>query len=86
MARDQTRFRLRPITAALVALGVVFIVIAIVYFTTAASSLPSFLPGHQAGLSRHHTKHGLAMIALALLSWIGAWFSTAPGKSPGPTE
>jgi hypothetical protein len=83
MAPDQTRFRLRPITAALVALGVVFIVLAVVYFTTAASSLPSFMPGHQAGSSHHHTKHGLVMIALAVLSWIGAWFSTAPGRTPG---
>jgi hypothetical protein len=85
MALDQTRFRLRPLTAVLIAVGIVFIILAIVYFTTAASSLPSFMPGHQAGLSHHHTKHGLAMIALAVLAWIGAWFSTAPGKTPRDT-
>jgi hypothetical protein len=83
MAMDQTRFRLRPLTALLIALGVLFIVLAIVYFTTAASSLPSFIPGHQAGLSRHHVTHGVAMVGLAVLAWIGAWFSTAPGKNAG---
>jgi hypothetical protein len=59
---------------------VLLVVLAVVYFTTAASSLPSVLPGHQAGSTRHHTKHGIAMLGLAVLAWIGAWFSTSPAQ------
>ena len=34
-----------------VILGVIFVGIAIVYWTTDAGSLPSFFPGHEAGSS-----------------------------------
>ena len=64
----------------LVALGLVFVAIAVIYVAKTASDLPSFFPGHQGGSTKHHTKHAVAMIGLALLSWIGAWFSTAPSK------
>jgi hypothetical protein len=47
-----------------------------VYLVKTAAQLPSFFPGHQAGDAHHHTKHALAAFALALVSWIGAWFST----------
>ena len=72
------RVQFKPSTALLLVVGVLFVVLAVVYFTTAASSLPSVLPGHQAGSTRHHTKHGIAMLGLAVLAWIGAWFSTSP--------
>jgi hypothetical protein len=78
---SRPKLQFRPLTAVLLAAGVVFIILAVVYFTTAASSLPSVLPGHQAGSTRHHTKHGIAMVALAVLALIGAWFSTAPATS-----
>jgi hypothetical protein len=77
MTPTQTRFRFRPLTGVLVVVGVAFVALAVVYFTTNAASLPSFLPGHTAGLLRHHTKHGVVMLGLAVLSWIGAWFSTS---------
>ena len=81
---DRTKVQIRPLTALLLALGVVFVGLAIVYFTTTASGLPSVLPGHQAGSNHHHTKHGIAMLGLALLAWIGAWFTTSPsGTKPG---
>jgi hypothetical protein len=77
-----TDIKVRPLTIALLVLGVLFVIVAIVYFTKTADGLPSFLPGHQAGLTKHHTKHGIAMLGLAVLSWVGAWFSTA---SPSPS-
>ncbi len=52
---------------------VVFVVLAVVYFTRTAQDLPAFLPGHQAGLTRHHTKHGIAMLGLAVLAVICGW-------------
>ncbi len=63
-------------TLTLVACGVVallFVALAVLYFTTAAQDLPAFLPGHQAGLTRHHTKHGIAMLGLAVLAVVGGW-------------
>jgi hypothetical protein len=57
----------------LILLGVVFVILAIVYFTTTAGDLPSLMPGHESGSSTHHVKHGIAMLVLALLSWLGAW-------------
>jgi hypothetical protein len=76
------RIKFRPLTAVCLLAAVVFVLIAVVYFTKTAGGLPSFFPGHQAGSTHHHTKHGIAMIGLALLALIGAWFSTAPGAGP----
>ncbi len=53
--------------------ALVFVALAVVYFTSAAQDLPAFLPGHQAGLTRHHTKHGIAMLGLAVLAVIAGW-------------
>ena len=64
------------VTAGLIALGVIFAVLGVVYLARTAAQLPAFLPGHQAGSAHHHTKHGLAAFALAILSWAGAWFTT----------
>jgi amino acid permease len=65
----------RLITALLLALAVASVVLAIVYFSTAAKDLPSFLPGHQAGLTRHHAKHGIGALALAVVLAVSAYFS-----------
>ena len=73
--------RIRPLTIVLLVLAVIFVAGGIVYFTTAAKDLPSFVPGHAAHSTHHHIKHGLAMIVLALLALGAAWFTTAPEKS-----
>ena len=52
--------RLLALAAAVV--GVILMVIAIVYFVEPAKSLPSFFPGHQAGSTHHHVKHGIAAL------------------------
>ncbi len=61
-------------------LGIVFLAIAVVYFAEPAKSLPSFVPGHEAGSSRHHIKHGIAAAVLGVGSFIFAWFQTGPKK------
>ena len=50
-------------------LGVVLLVVAAVYFLLPADQLPSFLPGHEAGVARMHTKHGIVagVVGLVLL-------------------
>jgi hypothetical protein len=68
-----------------VVLGVVFLAIAIVYWTTDAGSLPSFFPGHEAGSSHIHFKHGLAAAVVAAACFIFAWFQTG-GDRPRPTR
>ena len=74
----KSSIRFRPLTGVLVAVGIVLVVVAVVYFTVPASDLPSVVPGHQAHSNHHHVKHGIAMLGLAVVAWIGAWFSTAP--------
>jgi hypothetical protein len=68
-----------------VILGTVLIVIAIIYWVSTASSLPSFFPGHQSGSSTHHVKHGIAAFLLGIACYVFAWFQTGPagGKSAG---
>lgn len=73
----------RWLTWALVVAGVACIAVAVVYFTSPASQLPAFFPGHDAALSRHHTTHGLGMLGLAAVCFIGAWFTTGSTKAGG---
>ncbi len=63
-----------------VALGVVLIAIAIVYWVEPAKSLPSFFPGHDAHSTTHHLKHGIAafLVGLAVLAF--GWFQTGGAK------
>ena len=64
-----------------VVVGIALIGIGVVYFVEPASSLPSFFPGHEAGSSHHHTKHGIAAILLGLACFVFAWFNTGQKKS-----
>jgi UDP-N-acetylmuramyl pentapeptide phosphotransferase/UDP-N-acetylglucosamine-1-phosphate transferase len=66
-----------------VVLGVVLIVIAVIYWVEPAGSLPSFFPGHEAGSSHHHVKHGIAAFFVGLACLAFAWFNTGPkGTAP----
>ena len=68
----------RVLVPAAVVIGVILIVVAIVYFAEPAKSLPSFFPGHQAGDTHHHTKHGIAALVVALALFAFAWFQSGP--------
>jgi hypothetical protein len=48
-------------------LGVVLLVVAAVYFLVPADQLPGFFPGHEAGVSRMHLKHGIVSGVLGLI-------------------
>jgi hypothetical protein len=74
-APAMTRSSRFALTAALIILGILFVVVGVIYETQTAAHLPSFLPGHQAGDAGHHVKHGIAAFVLAVIAWIGAWFS-----------
>jgi hypothetical protein len=68
----------RLLVALAVLVGVALIVIAVVYWAEPAKSLPGFFPGHEAGSSHHHTKHGIAAFLVGLACLAFAWFRTGP--------
>lgn len=77
--------RRRILVVLAIVLGIVLIAIAIVYWAEPAKSLPSFFPGHQAGSSHHHTKHGIAAFLLGVACLVFAWFNTGKKKKTTPT-
>jgi amino acid transporter len=72
--------RSRIIVVLAVLVGIVLLVVAGIYFADKAESLPSFFPGHQAGSTTHHFKHGIAAIAVGLALFAFAWFASGPRK------
>ncbi len=64
-----------------IVLGIILIIIAVIYFAEPASSLPSFFPGHAAGSSHHHVKHGIAALLLGIACFVFAWFKSGPKRS-----
>ncbi|MFN8108744.1 MAG: hypothetical protein U0Y82_02705 [Thermoleophilia bacterium] len=71
----------RALTVAAVIAALAFLVIGIVYFADTASSLPSWMPGHEAGSSHHHVKHGIAAVVVALGLAVLAWFRTGRSEA-----
>ena len=59
----------------LIVLGIVFLALACVYWFVPAGSLPSFVPGFEAGSTRIHVKHGVAALAVALALFGLGWFT-----------
>ena len=60
--------------AAAYLLGALLIVVAIVYFTVPAESLPSFFPGHEPGMTRVRLKHGIASGVVGVVLLAVGWF------------
>lgn len=56
------------------ALGVILLIVASMYFLVPADQLPGFLPGHEAGVTRMHVKHGVVsgVVGVALIA-AGTW-------------
>jgi hypothetical protein len=75
----------RKLIVPAVLLGIVLIVIAVIYWVSTANDLPSFFPGHQAGSSTHHAKHGIAAFLLGLACFVLAWFQTGPAGGASRT-
>jgi hypothetical protein len=55
-------------------LGIVLIVVAVMYFVMPADHLPSFFPGHEAGVMRTHSKHGILAGVLGVVLLATGWF------------
>lgn len=67
-----------PLVILAVIVGLLFVALGVYYFVTPAGSLPSFVPGFEAGSAHVHLKHGIASIVLAVACFIFAWFKSAP--------
>lgn len=75
-------------------LGVVFLLVAVLYFTQTAGSLPGFFPGHETGaaaMTHKHAKHGIAALVVGIACFVFAWFasgnkSTSPAQASEPTS
>jgi hypothetical protein len=63
-----------------VVLGVLLLALAVLYWVDSAGALPSFIPGHEAGSSHHHVKHGIAAAIVALGCFTFAWFQSGPSR------
>jgi hypothetical protein len=72
--------KVRPLTILFLVIAALFVAAGIYYFVTPAHNLASFVPGHTAHRTNHHIKHGIAMIGLAVLALIAAWFTTGPER------
>jgi hypothetical protein len=86
-ASDPSRRAVRDVpvaaTVCLVAIGLLFTALAIVYFAEPAHDLPGLIPGSDKDLTRHHLKHGLASLAAGLAALLAAGFSA--GQRPAAT-
>jgi hypothetical protein len=61
--------------AVVIILGLALIAVAIVYWVVPAGSLPSFVPGFEAGSDRVHMKHGIAAAVAAIVLLAIGWFA-----------
>ena len=57
--------------------GVVFFLVAAIYFLLPANHLPAFMPGYDPDLNKIHSTHGLICVVLGalgfLLTWLRSW-------------
>ena len=56
-------------------LGALLLVVAAIYLLVPADSLPSFFPGHEAGLARIRVKHGLVAGVVGIVLIAIGWFA-----------
>jgi hypothetical protein len=70
------------IVAGAAIVGLVLIVLAVVYWAEPAGSLPSWIPGHEAGSAHHHVKHGIASFLVGVALLVFAWFQTGTKRAP----
>ncbi len=60
--------------------GIVFLVIAGVYFIEPAKSLPHFFPGYDGSLTKPHFKHGIVALGIAFVAFAFVWFESGKGR------
>lgn len=61
-------------------LGIIFLILAYIYFTTPANHLAQFLPGFDKTMTKVHTKHAIGASLLAIAAFVLAWFQSGKKK------
>ena len=72
----QERYLPKALVVIMVALGVAFLAIGIVYVAYEAGGLPPMFPGRNSGSTDHHLKHGAVSFAIAGTIWTTAWVAS----------
>ena len=54
-------------------LGIICVVAAIMYFAMPAGSLPTFMPGYEAGSAHMHMKHAIIAVIAAVVLFLIGW-------------
>ncbi|MGA2816751.1 MAG: hypothetical protein ABSE67_10715 [Xanthobacteraceae bacterium] len=54
-------------------LAIICIIAAVMYFVMPAGSLPTFMPGYEAGSAHIHMKHAIIAIVAAIVLFLIAW-------------
>jgi hypothetical protein len=89
-ASDPARRTVRDVpvaaTVCLVAIGLLFTILAIIYFAEPAHDLPGLIPGSDKDITRHHIKHGLASLAAGIAALLAAVFSAGGRPAPAPGQ
>jgi hypothetical protein len=74
------KIKIRSVTILLLVVAALFAVVGVIYVADTAAHLPTFFPGHDVHLVRHHYTHSAAAFMLALAAVGGAWLTTAPDR------
>jgi|SRR5450631_1250367 len=69
----EARWLPKTLMVVLVAVGLAFLAIGIIYVAYEAGGLPPMFPGRNSGSTDHHVKHGVISFAIAGTIWITAW-------------
>ncbi len=56
-------------------LAIICVIVAVVYYTMPAGSLPTFMPGYAAGSTAIHLKHAIAAGIGAIIFIFLGWFA-----------
>jgi hypothetical protein len=70
------------VSAVLAVVGLLFFLVAVIYFKDTAAALPSYFPGHQAGSGHKHVKHGIVAAILGIVCLGGAWLGSGSRSTP----
>lgn len=66
--------------------GILLLIIGYIYATHTADTLPHWLPGYDATVTKVHGKHAFGAIILGIACFVFAWFQSGPKKAATPSE
>jgi amino acid permease len=74
----------RAIAFVVLVVGIVALIAGVIYLVVPAGSLPSFIPGHLAGVTHKHTNRGMAGIGVGIVLVVLAVLLGRKSRSPYP--